>query len=115
MVRRARKGAEFYGRLVGSLLLLGPGAWVVATQRAYFKLGGSDHPMSAHRGIWVDAAGVDAIAIGSVFIGLAVINLALGIRSQARIKVFWCGAAILLASLLYGLAQAVQAIAELFG
>jgi ABC-type uncharacterized transport system permease subunit len=106
---------EFNDRLVGSLVLFGIGAWIVATQETGFELGGSRRPTSAHQGIWVDATGLDAIAIGGVFIGLAGINLALGIRSQTRIKVFWCGAAVLLAALLYGLARAVGAIAELFG
>jgi hypothetical protein len=109
MVKSAGHGPGFYGRLAGSLFLFGLGAWMAFSGRASFNLRRRNHP------VWVDATGLDAIAIGSVFIGLAVVNLALGVRGPERIKVFWWGAAIMLASLLYGLYQAFQAIAGLFG
>jgi hypothetical protein len=108
MVKAAGHGPAFYGRLAGSLFLFGLGALMAFSGRANFNLGSRKRP------VLVDATGLDAIAIGCVFIGLAVINLALGIRGPERIKVFWSGAAIFLASLLYGLYQAVQAIATLF-
>lgn len=56
----------------------------------------------------VDAAGLDAIAIGAVFIALGIINLSIGIRDRRRIPVFWTGAALFLATLLYGAVRAVQ-------
>jgi hypothetical protein len=55
--------------------------------------------------IHVDAHGLDAVAIGSVFLALGIINIALGMRTQRRIPVFWCGAGLLLATAVYGLAR----------
>ena len=95
----------FYGRLLGSLVLFGLGGWFVVTQEASFRLGGTDGGTGTRRGTFVDATGLDATAIGCLIIGLGVINLALGIRSGRRIPVFWVGAVLFLAPVLYGLGK----------
>lgn len=103
-VASKRRGTKFYGRLVGSLFLFAVGGWFVITRHANFRLGGKRDPTSAlQRGTLVDAAGLDAIAIGCAVIGLGVINLALGIRSRRRIPIFWAGAALFVLPILYGL------------
>ena len=56
----------------------------------------------------VDANGLDAIVIGTVFIALGVINLSIGIRDRRRIPVFWTGAALLGTTVIYGLVRAVM-------
>jgi hypothetical protein len=103
-----------YGRLVGSVLLFALGAWFVITQEAKFTLGGDrDSVWESRRGSSVDAKGLDAVAIGSAVIGLGVVNLALGIRSQRRIPVFWLGTAILGAAALYGIAHVAIDVARI--
>jgi hypothetical protein len=100
-----QRAVDFNARSVGSLLLFGLGGWYVATQKAYFTLGGTDGGTGTRRGTLVNATGLDAVAIGSLIIGLGVINLALGIRSQRRIPVFWVGAALFSWPVLYGLGK----------
>jgi hypothetical protein len=100
-----RRSVEFYGRLIGSLVLFGLGGWFVITQEAQFRLGGRDGGTGSRRGTFVDATGPDAMAIGCLIVGLGVINIALGIRSQRRIPVFWLGAALFLGPVLYGLGK----------
>jgi hypothetical protein len=103
-VASKRRGTEFYGRLLGSLFLFAVGAWFVITRDANFLLGGRRNPTSVRqRGILVDAAGLDAVAIGCAVIGLGVINFALGIKSRRRIHVFWVGTALFVLPILYGL------------
>ena len=104
--RNLRASQEFNGRLVGSVVLWAIGAWITITRHAKFGFGGD--PDSAYKRtqvIHVDAHGLDAIVIGSIFLALGIINIALGMRSQRRIPVFWCGAGLLLATAVYGLAR----------
>src|ERR1041384_5639796 len=100
---------EFRARLIGTILLCGLGLWFALSGRAKFSLGGDpDSPHNQKHVIPVNAAGLDAIAIGTFIIGLGVINLALGIRGPRRIPVFWIGAALFLAAVLYGIVLAVR-------
>jgi hypothetical protein len=64
MAKSAGHGPAFYGRLFGSLFLFGLGTWMAFSGSASFNLGRRNRP------IRVDATGLDAIAIGSVFYGL---------------------------------------------
>ena len=100
-----RRSVGLNAGVIASLLLAAPGLWFAITQKANFRLGGTDGGTGTRRGTFVNATGLDAIAIGFVFIGLAVINLALGIRSRRRIPVFWLGAVLFLAPVLYGLGK----------
>jgi hypothetical protein len=88
-------------RLVGSVVLFAIGGWYAVTHEARFVLGGND--LSNRGAVNVNAQGLDAVAIGCVFVALGLVNLALGIRGRARIPVFWAGAALLAATALYGL------------
>jgi len=100
----------FYPRLIGTILLCGLGLWFALTGRARFALGGdADNTFKRNAVIHVNARGVDAVAIGVFFIGLGVVNLALGIRDRRRIAVFWTGAALLCLTAVYG---AVEVILE---
>jgi hypothetical protein len=101
---------ELNGRLLGSIVLWGVGLWFTLTQHAKFLWGGS----RSRRGILVNATGLDAIAIGLFFVSLGIINLALGIRSDRRIAVFWVGAGLFLATVAYGLTKATVAVSTLF-
>jgi hypothetical protein len=100
-----RQSVEFNGRLVGSLVLFALGGWFAVTQRASFTLGGTEGGTGTRRGTFVDASGLDAIAIGCLIIGLGVINIALGMHSRRRLPVFWAGAALFLWPVLYGLGK----------
>jgi hypothetical protein len=97
-------------RLVGSVLLFAIGGWYAITHQARFVLGGND--LSNRGAVNVDAHGLDAVAIGCVFLALGLVNLALGIRGRARIPVFWAGAALLASSALYGVVYMVR---DVFG
>lgn len=97
-------------RVFFTVLLCGLGLYFAITQEAAFMLGGDDLSEGEH----IDAAGWDAVAIGVFFIALGILNLALAIRGSRRIPVFWTGAGLLLASLLYGLLKALLGIASLF-
>jgi len=89
-------------RLIGSVVLFAIGGWYAITHEARFVLGGSD--LSNRGAVNVNAHGLDAVAIGCVFLGLGLVNLALGLRERrARLGVFWAGAAVLAATVLYGL------------
>jgi hypothetical protein len=101
---------EFNGRLLGSIVLWAIGLWFTITQHAKFTLGGR----RTRPGMPVNAFGLDAIAIGCFFLSLGIINLALGIRGERRIPVFWAGAGLFCASVLYGLVKAGIAVASLF-
>jgi len=99
----ARPGGALMGvRLFFTILFCALGLWFAATGRAKFNLGGDD---DGRRAIHVDARGLDAAAIGAFFIGLGVVNLALGIRGDRRIAVFWIGVAIIGAAAVYGIAH----------
>jgi hypothetical protein len=107
--------SPFAARLIATLFLSALGLWFAITPWADFLLGGNiRRPYKRNRVIFVDATGWDAVAIGCVFIALGIINLALGIRGPRRIPVFWVGAGLLIATILYGAAKAVIAIASLF-
>jgi hypothetical protein len=95
-----------YVRSAFALLFFGFGAWQMATQRAQFLIGGRSG--SPHRGIRVNAAGLDAVVIGFVFVALGLLVLVEGIRGPARIKAFWCGTGVLAATVLFGLFRMVQ-------
>ena len=111
----AKRDTRFNERLVGTIILCGIGLWYALTRQAVFTIGGRpDDPVNKRHPIYVNAAGLDAIAIGSFFIGLGIINLALGIRGPRRLPVFWTGAGLLIAAVLYGLTQAVMAVVTLF-
>jgi hypothetical protein len=99
--RRPRRAAVPYLRLVGSLLFFGLGAWYAVSGEARFQLGGDD--LSNRKAIHVNAHGMDAVAIGCVFVAAGLVNLALGLRGPARLRVFWAGVALLGAAVLYGL------------
>ena len=108
------KAAPLAGYVLGSLVLFAVGGWIVVTQRANFNFGGDQESLSqSRRGIPVDAGGLDAIAIGTAIIGAGVLNLAQGIRSRRRIAVFWVGAALFLAPVVYGLSKAALAVYQL--
>jgi hypothetical protein len=106
-----RPAAPFpYARAAGSLLFFALGAWCALSGRAKFTLGGDDY--SNRHPIYVDAHGMDAAAIGSALVGLGLVNLALGVRGRARLRVFWAGAAVLGATLLYGISNVVRDVAD---
>jgi len=108
-----RPAAPFpYARLAGSLLFFGFGAWYAISGEARFTLGGDDY--SNRHPIHVDAHGLDAIVIGCVFVGIGLVNLALGVRGRARLHVFWAGAALLGASVLYGIGNVVRDVVGFF-
>jgi hypothetical protein len=97
--------------LIGTALLCGLGLWFAVTGRARFALGGDqDSPARRNGVIHVDARGADAVAVGGFFVALGILNLAQGIRSRRRIPVFWTGAGLLCAAVLYGAVQAVLAV-----
>lgn len=98
-------------RLIFTALLCGLGLYFAITQQAGFLLGGDD---DFSEGLPVDATGLDAVAIGVVFIAVGILNLALAIRGPRRIPVFWTGAGLMLASLLYGALKVLLAIMSLF-
>lgn len=98
-------------RLIFTALLCGLGLYFAITQQTGFMLGGDD---DFSEGLHVDATGWDAVAIGVFFIALGILNLALAIRGSRRIPVFWAGAGVLMASLLYGMLKAALAIMSLF-
>jgi hypothetical protein len=101
-----------YVHLAFSLLLFGMGAFYALTGEARFDLGGDD--TSNRRAIHVNAHGVDAVAIGCVFVAIGLVNLANGLRGRARLRAFWAGGALLAATVLYGAVNAVRAILSLF-
>jgi len=110
MDRPTRQSQNFNARLVGSVILWSIGAWYAITRHANFMFGGR----RGRRGIPVDAHGLDAFAIGCLFISLGIINLALGIRGPRRIPVFWAGAGLFLACVSYGIVLAVIAVVRDF-
>jgi hypothetical protein len=100
--------AMFYPRLIGTILLSGLGLWFAISGHARFGLGGDpDDSFKRDAVIHVNARGLDAVAIGVFFIGLGVVNLALGIRDRRRIATFWTGAALLCLTAVYGAVVAV--------
>ena len=101
---RARRFS--YLRLAFTLVFFGFGAWYAVTREARFDIGGDEN--SNRRAIHVDAHGMDAVVVGAVFVALGLLNLALGIPGGARIPVFWSGAGLLAATILYGLAGVVR-------
>jgi hypothetical protein len=105
---RRRREAVSLPRLIGSVLLFAIGAWFALSGEARFTLGGDD--LSNRHPIHVDAHGLDAVAIGCVFLGLGSVNLALGVRGRARRAVFWAGAALLGAALADGLVNVVREV-----
>lgn len=108
-----RPAAPFpYARVAGSLLLFALGGWYALSGEARFTLGGDD--LSNRHPIYVDAHGLDAVVIGCVFVGLGLVNLALGVRGRARLRVFWAGAGLLGASVLYGIGNVVRDVADFF-
>ena len=101
-------------RVIGTILLCAIGLWLAVTQRAKFGLGGDpDSHYKYNQVMHVDAKGLDAIAIGTFFVALGIINLALGIRDRRRIPVFWTGAGLFLATLAYGVVLIVVAVITL--
>lgn len=106
MARPAAQTRDLNGRLVGSVVLWAVGLGFALARHAKFTLGGSRF----RRGMPVDATGLDAIAIGCFFLALGILNLALGIRGPRRIPVFWAGAGLFLARVLYGIVQAAMAV-----
>jgi hypothetical protein len=107
-----RREAVSLPRLIGSLVLFAVGAWFALRGEARFTLGGDD--LSNRHPIHVDAHGLDAVAIGCVFLGLGSVNLALGVRGRARLAVFWAGVALLGAALADGLVNVVREVVALF-
>ena len=102
-----------YARLVGSLILFALGSWWIGTQHAKFILGGDpDSAWASRRGTGVDAKGLDAVAIGCAAVGLGLVNLAVGLRTKARLPVFWVGAAILGATAAYGIGLFVKDVVD---
>lgn len=98
-------------RVIGAVLLCGIGLWIAVAQHAKFMFGGDPYSMSRRKGVvHVDATGADAIAIGAVFIALGIINLSIGIRDRRRIPVFWTGAALFVATVLYGAVQMMRSL-----
>jgi hypothetical protein len=97
--------AQFNARLLFSIPFWAVGLWMALRQRAEFTFGGD--PDSPVRRDWipVDASGLDAIAIGCAFIAVGIVNLAIGIRGDRRIPVFWIGVVLLAATAVYGIAQ----------
>jgi hypothetical protein len=103
---RARRFS--YVRLGFTLLLFGLGAWYALTGKARFDIGGDD--LSNRHAIHVDAHGMDAVVVGAVFVALGLLNLALAIPGASRIPVFWAGAGLLGATVLYGVVGAVKSV-----
>jgi hypothetical protein len=101
---RARRFS--YVRLAATLILFGFGAWCALTREARFDIGGDD--TSNRHAIHVDAHGMDAVVVGAVFVALGLLNLALAIPGDSRIPVFWAGAGLLGATVLYRLVGAVR-------
>jgi hypothetical protein len=95
-----------YVRLAFTLLFFAFGAWCAVTREARFDVGGDDN--SNRRAIHVDAHGMDAVVVGAVFVALGLLNLALGIPGETRIPVFWSGAGLLAATVLYGVLSAIK-------
>lgn len=95
-----------YLRLAFTLLFFAFGGWYAVTREARFDIGGDDN--SSRRAIHVDAHGMDAVVVGAVFVALGLLNLALGIPGETRIPVFWSGAGLLAATVLYGLVGLVR-------
>ena len=95
-----------YVRLAFTVLFFGVGAWHALTREARFDIGGDD--LSNRHAIHVDAHGTDAVVVGAVFVALGLLNLALAIPGPARIPVFWSGAGLLAATILYGLVGVVK-------
>jgi hypothetical protein len=106
----------FYARLIGTILLCSIGLWFAVTRQTGFLLGGDiDSQYKKNAVVHVDAKGADAVAIGAFFVALGIVNLALGIRGRRRIPVFWAGAGLMMATLLYGIVQAVLAVVHFNG
>ena len=98
-------------RVIGTILLCGIGLWFAVTRHAKFLFGGDPDSTYRRSGIvHVDATGIDAVAIGAVFIALGIINLSIGIRDRRRIPVFWTGAGLFVATVLYGAVQMVRSL-----
>ena len=98
-------------RVIGTVLLCGIGLWIAIAQHAKFMLGGDPQStFKRDRVVHVNATGLDAVAIGAVFIALGIINLSIGIRDRRRIPVFWTGAVLFLATVLYGAVQMVRSM-----
>ena len=102
-----------YPRLAFSLFLFALGGWYALSREARFQIGGDD--LSNRHPIRVDAHGLDAIVIGCVFVGVGLVNLAIGVPGRWRRPVFWAGAGLLLMAVLYGVVNVVRAIVGLFG
>ena len=111
--RADRSPLVSYPRLAFSLFLLVLGGWYAFSREARFQIGGDD--LSNRHPIRVDAHGLDAVVIGCVFVGVAFVNLAIGVRGRLRRAVFWAGATLLLAAVLYGAVNVVRAIVGLSG
>ena len=110
--RRTKSSPQFNARLIGTTLLCALGIWCAIGGRAHFQLGGDEYGKSPP--IYVDARGIDAFAIGCLFISLGIINLAVGIGGPRRIPVFWTGAGVFIAVLLYGAWKVVADVIEFF-
>ena len=109
---RTKNGAISYLRLIGTIVLCAIGMWIAASGRAPFRFGGDEYGKSDP--IFVDARGADAIAIGAVIIALGIVNLALAIRGPRRIPVFWSGAGLLGAAIVYGLVKVIAEVTSVF-
>lgn len=105
----------FAARAFFTVLLCGLGLWFALSGRAKFMLGGNpDSMVRNNHVIYVDARGIDAVAIGCFFIALGIVNLALGIADRRRIPVFWAGAGLMMATFVYWIGEAVLAVVQLF-
>ena len=111
--RAHRSPVVSYPRLAFSLFLFALGGWYAFSRQARFQIGGDD--LSNRHPIPVDAQGLDAIVIGCVFIGVGLVNLAIGVRGRLRRSIFWAGAALLGLAVLYGVVNVVRAIVGLSG
>lgn len=110
------KRAGLNAALLGSILLWAVGSWFAIRQRAEFSFGGDPDSVYEHNGvIHVDAHGWDAIAIGLVFYGLGLLNVAQAIAGRARIPVFWLGAGLFGAAAFYGFAKVALDVVETVG
>jgi hypothetical protein len=107
-----RRGGVPWLHVAFATFLFALGGWYAVTGRARFELGGDD--LSNRHPIHVDARGLDAVAIGFVFAGLGLVILAVGVRGEAGRRFFWAGAAVLAATVLYGVVNVVRAVIGLF-
>ena len=97
-----------YPHLAFALVLFGLGAWYVVTGEARFDIG-------SRRRIHVNAHGADAVAIACVFFAVGLLSAGQGMRHPWRARLVWPGLVLLLATMLYGLVNAVRAVVSLFG